>query len=195
MRTHRIIMLSLLMGLVRVPGARAFQPLDDPIPAPIPQGRIRVKLEPVATGLVAPIYMTSATSPFREGHGHDGRGHDGRGRGKLYVVDQTGRVLVLNRGAIEDTPLLDISELLSHLSPAFPGAPQGINPGYDERGLLGLAFHPDFSRPGEPASAPCTRCTTSPSPPRRTSPSHRSRPARPRTARKSSPNGRRTATG
>jgi hypothetical protein len=78
MRTHRIIMLSLLMGLVRAPAARAFQPPDDPIPAPIPQGPIRVKLEPVASGLVAPIYMTSATSQFRDGHGRDGRGHDGR---------------------------------------------------------------------------------------------------------------------
>src|SRR4051812_18447846 len=145
MRTHRIIVLNLLMGLVSIPTARAFQPLDDPIPTPIPQGRIRVKLEPVAAGLVAPIAMTSATSPFREGHGHDGRS-----RGKLYVVDQTGRVLVLNRGAIEDTPLLDISELLSHLTPAFPGAPQGLNPAYDERGLLGLAFHPDFSKSDEP---------------------------------------------
>jgi hypothetical protein len=145
MRMQRIVLLA-VAGFATTPSARGFQPLTDPIPSPIPQGQVSVKLEPVATGLVAPIYLTTATSKFRGG-GHDGHGDGG---GKLYVVDQTGKVLVMKGGGILDTPLLDISDLLSQLSPAFPGAPQGINPGYDERGLLGLAFHPDFSRPGKP---------------------------------------------
>ena len=43
------------------------------------------------------------------------------------------------------TPFLDITGIIAQLTPAFGGAPQGLNPGYDERGLLGLAFHPGFS--------------------------------------------------
>lgn len=149
MRIHRIIVVASLMGLVGVPAAMAFQPLDDPIPIPIPQGHIRVKLEPVASGLVSPIYLTSANSPFADDD-HHGKDHDRRKSRSLYVVDQTGRILVLKRGVVQDVPLLDISDVLSGLTPAFPGAPQGVNPGYDERGLLGLAFHPNFSKSGRP---------------------------------------------
>jgi hypothetical protein len=145
----------MLLSTVRV--ASAFQALTDPIPEPIPQSPIKVTLKPVVTGLVAPIYMTTADHDFedRDGDGHHGfedtddRG-DQRARNALYIVDQTGRVLVLKSGQIQDTPLLDISDTFSNLSPAFPGAPEGLNPGYDERGLLGLAFHPDFTRPGRP---------------------------------------------
>src|SRR5262245_58580814 len=114
-------MLALLMGMMSAPVASAFQPLEDPIPAPIPQRRFRVKLEPVVTGLVAPIYLTTATSPFREDehdkNDRDRHDRDGHRGGKLYVVDQTGRALVLRAGAIEDTPLLDISEVLANLAP------------------------------------------------------------------------------
>src|SRR5512143_1073336 len=60
MRAQSFVFLTALIGLLTAPAARAFQPLTDPIPEPIPQGGIRVKLEPVATGLVAPIYLTTA---------------------------------------------------------------------------------------------------------------------------------------
>jgi hypothetical protein len=146
MHTIRVVVLALLMVLMKAAGAWAFQALDDPIPTPIPQGNIQVKLVPVATGLVAPIYLTT----FPGGDEGGGPGPGRRGPRNLYVVDQTGKVLVMKGGVIQDMPMLDISDLLSHLSPAFPGAPQGINPGYDERGLLGLAFHPNFSDPDKP---------------------------------------------
>jgi hypothetical protein len=101
----------------------------------------------VATGLVAPIYLTSA---FEVSGGDEGPGPGKRGPSKLYIVDQTGKVLVMKGGVIQDIPLLDISDLLSNLSPPFPGVPPGLFPGYDERGLLGLAFHSDFTNPGRP---------------------------------------------
>jgi glucose/arabinose dehydrogenase len=45
--------------------------------------------------------------------------------GKIWIIDQSGNRL--------STPFLDVSSALIPLSP-----------GYDERGLLGLAFHPQF---------------------------------------------------
>jgi Glucose / Sorbosone dehydrogenase len=103
-------------------------PLKDPIPFPIPQSAIKVALQPVATGLTAPIFLTVA----------------GEMNSRKFIIDQLGRVLVLQNGVIQATPFLDVSSPISQLTPAFPGAPQGLNPGYDERGLLGLAFHPGF---------------------------------------------------
>jgi glucose/arabinose dehydrogenase len=104
-------------------------PLHDPIPAPIPRSRIKVDLKPVATGLIAPIDLTVANGKH----------------GRKYIVDQTGLVLVMHDEEVKKTPFLDITGILAQLSPAFGGAPAGVNPGYDERGLLGLAFHPGFS--------------------------------------------------
>jgi hypothetical protein len=38
--------------------------------------------------------------------------------------------------------VLDITGVIAQISPAFGAGPNGLNPGYDERGLLGLAFSP-----------------------------------------------------
>jgi hypothetical protein len=150
MHSNRVVIPALLVVLMRATEAAAFQ-LSDPIPTPIPQGNITVQLVPVATGLVSPIYLTSA---FDVSAGDEGGGPGPRsnkpGSSKLYVVDQTGKVLVMKGGVIQDMPLLDISDLLSNLSPPFPGVGPGLFPGYDERGLLGLAFHPNFADPGKP---------------------------------------------
>jgi glucose/arabinose dehydrogenase len=57
---------------------------------------------------------------------------------RLYVVDQIGKVWVIDRnGYKRPTPFLDISSKLVTLNPAF-----------DERGLLGLALHPEFKTNG-----------------------------------------------
>ena len=57
---------------------------------------------------------------------------------RLYVVDQIGKVWVIDgNGYKRPTPLLDISSKLVTLNPA-----------YDERGLLGVAFHEDFKTNG-----------------------------------------------
>ena len=53
--------------------------------------------------------------------------------GSLYVVEQAGRIRVTRNGAVLATPFLDLG---------------GKTAGGGERGLLGLAFHPDYVRNG-----------------------------------------------
>ena len=96
-----------LAALAALPDGRAQGPLEDPIPAPVPQSPIRVRLVPVATGLTSPIDMVVV----------DGRAD------REFIVDQTGLVLLMKGGVIQPTPFLDISGVLAQLSPAFPGAP------------------------------------------------------------------------
>ena len=71
-------------------------------------------LEPVATGLSSPIYVTNS----------------GDGGNRLFIVEQGGVIKVLQPGLNTPTVFLDIS------SKVLSGG---------ERGLLGLAFHPQFS--------------------------------------------------
>ncbi len=57
----------------------------------------------------------------------------GDGSGRLFVVLQGGRILVLAGGTLLPEPFLDLSDRVSCCG---------------ERGLLGLAFHPDFAANG-----------------------------------------------
>jgi glucose/arabinose dehydrogenase len=90
-------------------------------PAEIVDGDIVIELETIATGLASPIYLTNA----------------GDGSGRLFVVDQTGLIRIIDKGTLLETPFLDVSDLIVTL-----------NPGFDERGLLGLTFHPDYESNG-----------------------------------------------
>ena len=72
-----------------------------------------VKLVPFVSGLDAPVFVTNA----------------GDGSGRLFVVQQGGKIMVVKNGAVLPTPFLDISDLVS------TGG---------EQGLLGLAFHPEL---------------------------------------------------
>jgi glucose/arabinose dehydrogenase len=61
------------------------------------------------------------------------------GTKRLFVVDQIGKIWIIGPdGTTLPTPFLDISSKLVTL-----------NPGYDERGLLSLAFHPNFKSNGK----------------------------------------------
>lgn len=60
------------------------------------------------------------------------------GTGRLFIVDQIGVIYILNdEGELLDQPFLDIRNKVTNLKS-----------GYDERGLLGLAFHPNFEKNG-----------------------------------------------
>lgn len=80
------------------------------------------RLELVAEGLTAPVALVEAPD----------------GTGRLFVVDQAGRIRIIDAaGNLLPDPFLDLSARMVTL-----------NPGFDERGLLGLAFHPDYANNG-----------------------------------------------
>jgi glucose/arabinose dehydrogenase len=57
--------------------------------------------------------------------------------GRRFVVDQVGQVYLQEDGSLHDEPFLDVSDRLVRLRDNF-----------DERGLLGVAFHPEFGDNG-----------------------------------------------
>ncbi len=57
----------------------------------------------------------------------------GDGSNRLFICQKEGKVWVIEKGKLLTQPFLDVSNQMVK-----------INPGYDERGLLGIAFHPDF---------------------------------------------------
>ncbi len=124
-QTHYVTSMLALIGLVSV---SAQGQLADPIPAPIPKSSITIELQTVATNLVAPNLLT----------------HAGDGTDRQFIVDQGGDIKLIKNGALQATPYLDTSSLL--VSPLGGIIPPFQDPfgDFDERGLLGLAFHPDF---------------------------------------------------
>ncbi|MBN2133729.1 MAG: PQQ-dependent sugar dehydrogenase [Sedimentisphaerales bacterium] len=99
-----------------------------PIAERIGLSPIRIDLEPVASGLTAPVDLVP----------------DPQGSERLYIVDQAGLVRVVDQGQLLEAPFLDVRDRLVQ--------PLGIlgsfdEDDYDERGLLGLAFHPGFADP------------------------------------------------
>jgi glucose/arabinose dehydrogenase len=90
---------------------------DDSPPQRFDPGRVELELEVVAEGLDAPLGVT----------------HAGDESDRLFVVEQTGRVRVIENGELLEEPFLDVSEAI------VAGG---------EQGLLGLAFHPEYRRDG-----------------------------------------------
>ena len=81
-----------------------------------------VGLELVAERLTAPVGLKAA----------------GDGSGRLFVVDQIGLIRVITpEGVLLEPAFLDLRDRMV-----------ALNPGYDERGLLGLAFPPDYQASG-----------------------------------------------
>jgi glucose/arabinose dehydrogenase len=91
---------------------------------PIDFGDLRIRLQTVATGLGAPDYAIAAPGDAS----------------RLYVVEQKGLLRVIRNGHLVAEPALDLQSLVS---PPFDSTRAN-----DERGFLGLAFHPDFAKPG-----------------------------------------------
>lgn len=81
-------------------------------------GEFTLALEPVVEGgLVRPDYVTHA------------------GDVRLFVVEQPGRIRIIENGQLLDQPFLDIVEKVSTSG--------------NERGLLSAAFHPDYAANGQ----------------------------------------------
>lgn len=119
---HRIGFAASLILVGPVLIAPAWADITDPIPPKIAKG-VTVELKPIATGLTSPVGLIPATD----------------GSNKQFVVEQTGQIRVIQAGTLQSTPLIDMS-----------GQIVPLMPGYDERGLLGLAFDPGFDNPASP---------------------------------------------
>lgn len=124
-----IILAGILLVLtIATAVAQNHEPLEDPIPEPIAEGPLEVRLETVATGMTAPNWGTSIPACKRLA-------------ARLAVTDQDGTLWAVNLANGEKGVLLDVSDRLVSLGIAGPGT-------FDERGFLGVAFHPDFDENG-----------------------------------------------
>jgi glucose/arabinose dehydrogenase len=92
----------------------------------VTNGAFSVFLLPVATNMSAPLY---GVSPPGDTH-------------RLFVLEQNGLLRVIQDGVLLPTPALDLQSLVS--------PPLNRTNANDERGLLGLAFHPGYTNPASP---------------------------------------------
>jgi glucose/arabinose dehydrogenase len=118
-RRLAVLLVMLSLGALTMPAAALAAPqelLTAPRTEAVVGGLIPGQLQKrlVTAGLSSPVYVTNA----------------GDGSGRLFVVEQAGRIRVVKNGALQPGYFLDI-----HTKVASGG----------ERGLLGLAFDPDFS--------------------------------------------------
>jgi hypothetical protein len=87
------------------------------------RAEIKIKLEPYVTGVNAPLDMV----PIPDGSG------------RKALIEQTGKVRIIDKqGRLRPEPFLNIESKLVHLEPYF-----------DEQGLLGIAFHPNYRQNGK----------------------------------------------
>jgi len=93
---------------------------------PITNGTINILLQLVATNLAAPDYAFSPPGDTS----------------RLFVVEQNGLLWIIQNGVLLPTPALNIT---NRVQPPLVAS----NPN-DERGFLGLAFHPGFTNPASP---------------------------------------------
>jgi hypothetical protein len=87
--------------------------------------KVKVGLRPIASGINLPTVLKTTVLP-------------GDSVESLFIATQVGEIFYIKNGAIQT--FLDIRPRIIKL-----GTSRG---GYDERGLLGLAFHPEFQRNG-----------------------------------------------
>ncbi|MFN3982663.1 MAG: PQQ-dependent sugar dehydrogenase [Caldilinea sp.] len=95
-----------------------------PTPTPVPDvltvtpDQVRLRLEPVYEGFQLPVFLT----------------HAGDGSGRSFVVEKTGKIWVIDGGAVQPMPFLDVSDKITTAG--------------NEQGLLGMAFAPNFAESG-----------------------------------------------
>ena len=89
----------------------------------MPKGDIAIGLQELASGFAVPLVLTFAPGQ----------------KDRLYVADQIGIIRIVDHARLLSEPFLDLRPSLKEATPA-----------YDERGLLGLAFHPQFDRKDHP---------------------------------------------
>jgi glucose/arabinose dehydrogenase len=109
-RLIRMLSASVAVLAISACNSDATGPIDG---GPLPPG-LTLKVDPfITTGLSAPVFLAQ---PLDDG--------------RIFVVEQTGRIRVIRNGALQTTPFLDIT------SRVLSGG---------ERGLLSVAFHPQYA--------------------------------------------------
>lgn len=93
-------------------------------------GTADLNCPPEATGPVPPLKLTQVTDGLTAPVFVTGASGD---ESRLYVVEQVGTIRIIKDGVLLPDPFLDVSGEI-----AFGG----------ERGLLGLAFHPEYAKNG-----------------------------------------------
>jgi glucose/arabinose dehydrogenase len=76
-----------------------------------------LKIETIATGLKSPMVALFPDA----------------GNDRMLVADQAGQIWVFNKGKVMESAFLDLEKKMTKL-----------DSDYDERGILGMALHPDF---------------------------------------------------
>lgn len=109
---------ALTLGLGAICASQAFA---GPYLPAITKGDIAITLETVASGLGAPDYAISAPGDI----------------GRLFIVDQAGSLRVLQNGTLLPGAALSLQ--------SYIGASYNPASANDERGFLGLAFHPGYN--------------------------------------------------
>ncbi len=79
----------------------------------IPRAPVQIRLEPVISGLSGPVYLT----------------HAGDGSGRLFIIERTGKIRIVENGTLLPQPFLDITSDVGSSG---------------EQGLHSVAFHPDY---------------------------------------------------
>lgn len=88
--------------------------------------KVKVRLQPVVSNINLPTVLKTAVLP-------------GDSFERLFIATQVGEIFYVGNGVIKT--FLDIRSRIIKLGTSEPGVSRG---GYDERGLIGLAFHPQF---------------------------------------------------
>ncbi|HEU4881560.1 MAG TPA: PQQ-dependent sugar dehydrogenase [Longimicrobium sp.] len=104
--------LRIPLALLVVAAACSSGPSDGGPPA----GETSIRLQLVVQGLASPVHLTAPANDAR-----------------LFIVEQPGRIRIVQNGALLPTPFLDISAKVT---------------AGGERGLLSVAFHPQYASNG-----------------------------------------------
>ena len=99
------------------PGTTAPPPTAPVAPIVVADGPLKLSSELIVDGLSTPVAVVAEP-----------------GTDRLFVVEQTGRIVIVDNGAVLDEPYIDLAEDITT---------EGL-----EQGLLGFALHPDYANNG-----------------------------------------------
>ena len=116
---RNLVVCGTLVAMIGCSGGSGAPSAPGPVPAPA--GWPQISLSQVAGGFVQPVHVT----------------HAGDGSGRIFVVEQAGRIRILDNGAVLPTSFLDLASVIP---------PRLVAGG--ERGLLSVVFPPGFAAKG-----------------------------------------------